>query len=307
MRDKKIKLIFFSLRDSEVKDYALDGKKLILISVALLIFLTISVGAGIKYFTEWLDNSKVESLKQANASLMDQLEKIRNNIQEVKQQIRAWEQRDDEMRLMAGLDTLSGDVRMAGVGGPEIAYSEDFELLPHSIKNEVVETSELIDQLKRQLQLLTESRKAIDNALKNKSNEFRHIPTIRPVRRGRLTARFGYRIDPFTGIRAPHRGIDIGAPEGTPIFAPADGVVIKVIKNYKPHKSYGKYIVIDHGNGYQTVYGHLHSIKVRMGQKVKRWDVIATVGQTGRATGPHLHYEVVAFGRKVNPLDYIYE
>ena len=307
MRDKKIKLIFFSLRDSEVKNYALDWKKLVVISTALLIFLTISVGAGIKYFTQWLDNSKVASLEQANASLMNQLEKIRNNIQEVKQQIRAWEQRDDEMRLIAGLDTLSEDIRMAGVGGPEVAYPEEFNLLPHSVKNEVVETTELIGQLQRELQLLNESRKEAENALRNKKNEFRNIPTIWPVRRGRLTARFGYRIDPFTGMRAKHLGIDIGAPEGTPIFAPADGVVLRVIKNYKPNKSYGKYIVIDHGNGYQTVYGHMHDIKVRMGQKVKRWDVIGTVGQTGRATGPHLHYEVRINGKKINPLDSIYE
>ncbi|NOZ62780.1 MAG: peptidoglycan DD-metalloendopeptidase family protein [Calditrichaeota bacterium] len=307
MRDKKIKLIFFSLRDSKVKDYALDGKKLLFISLLAIVFLVLAVGAGIKYFTGWLDDTKVESLEQANASLMKQLGKIRDNIQEVKHQIRVWEQRDDEMRLMAGLDTLSQDVRMAGVGGPEIAYSEEFDLLPHPIKNEVVETSELIDQLKRQLQLLTESRKAIDEALKNRSDEISHIPTIKPVRRGRLTARFGYRIDPFTGARAKHMGIDLGAPEGTPIFAPADGVVIKVVKTYKPHKSYGRYVVIDHGNGYRTVYGHMHSVKVRMGQKVKRWDVIGTVGQTGRATGPHLHYEVIAYGKKMNPLNYIYE
>ncbi len=307
MREKKVKLIFFSLRDSEVKDYSIDGKKLILISFMALIFIIISVGAGFKYFTDWYNDHKVKSLEQVNESLMLQLERIRNNIDEVKRQIRLWEQRDDEMRLMAGLDTLSRDVRMAGVGGPELAVSEDFGILPDPMKNEVVETSQLIDQLKRELQLLKESRKAIDSALKQNRNKWDHFPTIRPVRRGRITARFGYRIDPFTEARAKHLGIDIAAPEGTPIFAPADGVVIKVVKTYKRNKSYGKYIVIDHGDGYQTLYGHLHKVKVRMGQKVKRWDVIAEVGQTGRATGPHLHYEVISYGKKVNPLNYIYE
>lgn len=306
MRDKQVKLIFFSLRDSEVKHYSVDVKKLILLSLMSVILLIIAVGAGIKYFTNWYHNQKVVSLERANSSLMKDLERIKKNIEEVKKQIALWEKRDDELRLMAGLDTLDEDVRMAGVGGPELSY-DNINYLPDPAKNELIETSQLVDQLKRELKLLNESKKAIDAALEQKNDQWEHFPTIWPVRRGRVTARFGYRIDPFTGARARHLGIDIAAPEGTPIFAPAAGIVIKVVKQYKRNKSYGKYIVIDHGNGYKTVYGHLRDIKVRMGQKVERWDVIGTVGQTGRATGPHLHYEVMSYNKKVNPLDYIYE
>ena len=307
MRDKQVKLIFFSLRKSEVRHYSIDLKKLVLLGLMTIVFLVIAVGASIKYFTNWYHNQKVLSLEQTNSNLMKDLERIRKNIAEVKRQIMRWEKRDDELRLMAGLDTLSKDIRLAGVGGPEIGYDENLTYLPDPEKSEIVETSQMVDQLKRELQLLNESKKAIDQALEQRNDYWEHFPTIWPVRRGRITARFGYRIDPFTGARAKHLGIDIAAPEGTPIFAPADGVVIKVVKTYKRNKSYGKYIIIDHGSGYQTLYGHLHSIKVRIGQKVRRWDVIATVGQTGRATGPHLHYEVMTYGKKVNPLNYIYE
>ena len=307
MRDKRIKLIFFSLKGSEVKDYAIGWKKLFLLSTMVIVFLIILIGAGFKFFTNIYHNSQLMSLQKVNTNLRLQLQEMRKNIDQVKQQLKRLEGEDDELRMIAGLDTIDQDMRMVGVGGPENIYADDFNIFPDEIRNEVFETRDLIDELKREIQLLSESRQEIDLALKNKADKIKHLPTIKPVRIGRITAYFGMRIDPFTEKRAMHYGIDIGAPEGTPIFSPADGVVVRVLRSYKSNKGYGKLVVIDHGNGIQTLYGHLSKISVKLGQKVKRWDVIGEVGETGRATGPHLHYEVISFGKKENPIKYIFE
>ena len=102
-------------------------------------------------------------------------------------------------------------------------------------------------------------------------------------------------------------GIDIAAQVGTPVYASAAGVVSFVKYNYRPNKGYGREVVIDHGNGIKTRYAHLSEISVRVGQKVNRWDAIGRVGKTGRATGPHLHYEVIVESRHIDPIRYILE
>lgn len=127
-----------------------------------------------------------------------------------------------------------------------------------------------------------------------------HIPSIWPTR-GRFTSRFGYRKNPVTGRVAFHKGIDIAGPVGTPVKAPAAGVVTYA----KRFSSYGKTVDIDHGGGLSTRFGHLSKISVQVGQKVKRGDVIGAMGNTGRSVASHLHYEVHKNGRPVNPLYYI--
>lgn len=125
-------------------------------------------------------------------------------------------------------------------------------------------------------------------------------PSIRPVR-GWFTSKFGYRISPFTGRPVMHNGLDLAASPGTPIVAPADGVVS--FAGYDP--GYGKLVSIDHGYGVITRYGHTSQIYVEVGQKVRRRDVIAAVGTTGRSTGPHLHYEVRVNNVPVDPKNYV--
>ena len=125
-------------------------------------------------------------------------------------------------------------------------------------------------------------------------------PSIQPAR-GWFSSHFGYRIDPFSGRPEMHRGLDIVAPMGAPVFSPAKGVVSYV--GYDP--GYGKLITIDHGYGIKTRYAHNSQIFVELGQKVRRQEIIASVGSTGRSTGPHLHYEVRVNGVPVNPKNYI--
>jgi murein DD-endopeptidase MepM/ murein hydrolase activator NlpD len=126
------------------------------------------------------------------------------------------------------------------------------------------------------------------------------VPSIWPIT-GRLMDGFGHRSDPFSGEGAMHTGIDISAPQGTPVKAAADGVVIHASWN----AGYGRCVVIDHGNGYQTLYGHLSRIEVMDGQEIRRGEVVGQVGSTGRSTGPHLHYEVRIRSTPVNPYRFL--
>jgi murein DD-endopeptidase MepM/ murein hydrolase activator NlpD len=145
-----------------------------------------------------------------------------------------------------------------------------------------------------------ESLKGLENLLQDKRVQLANTPSIWPAR-GWFTSGFGYRISPFTGLRQMHEGIDISNRIGSPAYAPGDGLVTNIGREW----GFGKILVISHGFGITTRYGHLSKINVKIGQKVKRGQKIAEIGSTGRSTGPHLHYEVKVNGVPVNPLKYI--
>lgn len=200
------------------------------------------------------------------------------------------------LRVMLNLDEPEPDLAApAGVGAPvltarDIGSRADLLRLAHQtyarLHTAMRQEEVLQQQLMREIVL--------------QRGNFTRVPSIWPVR-GRFTSRFGYRKNPVTGRVAFHKGIDITAPTGTPIRAPADGVVIAV----KWFSTYGKIVDIDHQNGIKTRYAHMSSYKVEEGQEVKRGQVIGAVGNTGRSQAPHLHYEVYRNGRLVNPIYYI--
>lgn len=157
-----------------------------------------------------------------------------------------------------------------------------------------------IDRAIRDTQLREQSVIDLWELLSERQSLLASTPNVRPVR-GWGTSKFGYRVSPFTGKPTFHAGIDIAAALGSPVFAPADGVV--TFTGYD--EGYGKLVSIDHGYGVLTRYGHLSQSYVQLGQRVSRWDVIASVGNSGRSTGPHLHYEVRVNGVPRNPMIYI--
>lgn len=157
-----------------------------------------------------------------------------------------------------------------------------------------------IDRSIKEAQLREQSVLDLWETLSEKQSLMNAIPNVRPAR-GWMTSKFGYRISPFTGRAAMHTGIDFAAAPGSPVYAPADGVV--TFAGYD--EGYGKLVSIDHGYGYSTRYGHNAQIYVQVGQRVTRWDIIAAVGNTGRSTGPHLHYEVRLNGIPKNPVNFI--
>jgi murein DD-endopeptidase MepM/ murein hydrolase activator NlpD len=307
MRDKRIKLIYFSLKGSEIKYIELSWKMMFVFASALLVFLFIIVGSIIGLFTNYYHNFRIESLDKVNMTLRTQLLEMKDKVVRVQTKMEELEEKDNEERMIAGLDKIDKDMRSVGVGGADYGYSEELAVFTKETREDISDTQSLIDQLERRVQLLVDSRSYIDKKFKENQQNLKHTPSIRPVRGGRITDPFGMRLDPIIEVVRKHEGLDIAARVGTPINASAAGTVEKVQHHYNSGKGYGKEVVINHGNGIKTRYAHVHNIYVRTGQKVNRWDVIASVGQTGRATGPHLHYEVEVNGKKVNPVKYILE
>jgi murein DD-endopeptidase MepM/ murein hydrolase activator NlpD len=307
MRDRRIKLVLFSLRGSEVRDYDISWKNVLFYSSMVSVILIILIGSIVFVLSNFFQSTRITSLQKANKILASELGEMKLTIKEVAAQMSKIENLDDDLRMIVGLDEMDKDIRNVGQGGSAYPLDIEFNLLPRETSNEISEMNIQIDQLEKKIQLALESQQEINRKFDENRDILNHLPTIKPVETGRITCKFGWRSDPFTEKPNLHAGIDIGAPEGTPVYAAAYGVVFKINYNYSPNRNYGRYVVIDHGYGRQTLYAHLYEIDVKPGQKVKRWQQIGKVGETGRATGPHLHYEVIENDTHVDPLKYFFE
>jgi murein DD-endopeptidase MepM/ murein hydrolase activator NlpD len=209
---------------------------------------------------------------------------------------------DRRLRAAVGLETA--DVRpqpaSAAQGGAETVSRT---ALLDALKQR---TGRLVDWVNRDLSALGQEINSRERSLRElkafieeKASVLAATPTILPVK-GLVTAGYGYRKSPFTGQRELHEGLDIAAPYGSPIMATADGIVTFA----GPLAAYGNVVFVDHGHGFSTFYGHCSSYRVREGQRVRRGELIAFVGTTGRTTGPHVHYEVHVNGVISNPMKY---
>ncbi len=214
------------------------------------------------------------------------------------------QERDDNLyRVTFGAEAIPENVRKAGVGGVD-RYKE---LSGLSEEDLLRESYERIDRLKRQMYIQTKSYDDIVDLAKRKEEMLASMPAIQPVSAKQLkwlTSGFGYRIDPIFRTPRFHPGVDYAMPPGSPVYATGDGVVKRVESKFS---GYGKQIEIDHGFGYLTKYAHLNGFEVREGQKIKRGELIGYSGNTGKSTGPHLHYEVMLNGNKMNPVHYMYK
>ncbi len=200
-----------------------------------------------------------------------------------------------------GLDTLDAVVREAGVGGREPLIALPTGADPATDRVATLDCT--LDQLLRQARLQRQGYQAILDTLQERVALQKVLPTIRPVGRGWLTSTFGVRMDPFTGQPAFHEGVDISVPAGTPVVSTADGLVRDVVFE----RGFGHMVIVQHDGRTVTRYAHLSKPLVARGQAVRRGDVIALSGRSGRATSPHLHYEVLVNGRPVNPMSYIFD
>ena len=203
-------------------------------------------------------------------------------------------------RVFFEVDPWPSSLREAGVGGSN-RYEE---LNGHKFSDLLIQSHLEMDDLSRKLVIQSRSFDEIIDMARNKEARMAARPAIQPVSLKdlrRFGSSFGMRMHPILKVIRPHNGIDLTSPKGTNIYATADGTVIQA--GYTTG-GYGKKILIDHGFGYRTLYGHCEEIIVERGQKVKRGEVIGHVGSTGLSTTPHLHYEVHVNGRPVNPINY---
>lgn len=305
MQDKRIKLIYFSMGGSGVKQISLGWKKTVGLSLVTFVLLLVFVFGILQVFTDFFHNWQVTRLSKSNTQLQYLLTEMGEKINEIETKVRFLEKEDDDLRVFVDLPAIDGDTRNLGIGGQSVNTYANYTSIDENELDKAIKIQRMIDNMEQRVSLASDSRNDIMTKYNEDLQQLKHTPSIRPVVGGRISAMFGLRIDPFVEKYRPHEGIDITAPRGTDIHAAADGRVVEVHRKYEPNKSFGKYIVVDHGYGYTTIYGHLHKILVNPGQKIKRYDIIGKVGDTGRSTGPHLHYEVHVNNKKVDPSNYI--
>ncbi|RTY90226.1 M23 family metallopeptidase [Flavobacterium sp. GT3R68] len=243
-----------------------------------------------------LQAREIENLKLRYAILnkkIDQIDEVMANIEE----------RDNNLyRVYFNTSPIPDEERKSGFRDSN-RYKE---LEGYDNSQLVMNTTKRVDILSKQLVIQSKSLDEILKLAKAKAKLLEAIPAIQPVRNENLkhmASGFGYRSDPFTKVRKFHEGMDFTAKTGTPIFATGDGVIQRADNTAT---GFGNHIVIRHGYGYETLYGHLSKYKARPGQHVKRGDIIGYVGSTGRSEAPHLHYEVHKNGEPVNPINFYY-
>ena len=214
------------------------------------------------------------------------------------------EKRDEEIyRVIFEAPPIVPEMRRAGAGGSQkLKYLLDKKISKSDV---IFSISKKIDQMKRKMSVQAQSYDQLARLAKDKTALLKAIPAIQPISNKeltRLSSGFGMRVHPILKVRRKHTGIDFSAPKGTPIYTTADGKV----RDISYHKGYGKRIEIIHGFEYVTRYAHLSKWNVKEGQKVKRGQKIGEVGNTGLSLAPHLHYEIIHSGRKINPINYFF-
>ncbi|NOX86584.1 MAG: M23 family metallopeptidase [Chlorobi bacterium] len=211
--------------------------------------------------------------------------------------------RDDNIyRVIFEAEPIPKSIRQAGYGGVD-RYAD---LEGYNNSELLIETAKKLDKIASEIYVQSKSFDEVFEMAKNKEKMLASIPAIQPVSNKdlkRLSSFYGYRIDPIYKIKKFHRGVDFSAPQGTPVYATGEG---KVIKAKHSRRGYGNQIEIDHGYGYITFYAHLKSFNVKKGEKVKRGQIIGYIGNTGKSTAPHLHYEVRKNNHVVNPIYYFF-
>lgn len=250
-------------------------------------------------FTKVL-HAKIDDQQVIIANQHAQIQRFAAEINKLKSKLVTLNNFEEKIRIIANINQRKESDNLFGVGGsiPEdLATNVDLVRRQASLLREM---HEQVDLLQTASMKQKEGFSSLLEALEGQKNLLACTPAIRPTK-GWLTSRFGYRKSPFTSRREFHKGLDIANQEGTKIIAPADGIV----KFTGKKGLLGIVMIIDHGHGMVTRYGHLGKILQKRGNKIKRGDVIAEMGNTGRSTGPHLHYEVHLNGVPVNPIKYI--
>ena len=235
-------------------------------------------------------------LEETDQKYSDVSQELLDRITQLENELKLIEEKDSELRTYATLAPLSDDVRAQGVGGSEV------DLTLNTVDDSsIMLLKEKVDSLAFAVNIQKDSYNTIFNKIKSNEKMYRHIPSISPVK-GYIGSKYGYRTDPIDGKRRMHSGLDFPVNLNTDVVATGDGVVTKA----QYDSGWGRYIKIDHGYGYETVYAHLWKINVKKGQKVKRGDKIGKSGNSGRAAGFHLHYEVHKNNKTVDPLNYFF-
>ena len=275
----------------------------------LLGFFVVSsiIGVGIFIAADhYFESPTKASLRKENEELQLYYELIRQDMNKTNQMLGVLQERDDDIyRVVLGMESIPNEIRSAGIGGS----NRYIKLLEKGFEREklIIKNMERMDAMKKRMYIQTKSYDEIMDMAANKEEFLASLPAIQPVSNlemKRLASGFGYRVHPIYKVNKMHEGTDFSVKIGTPVYATGDGVIRWTKSAFG---GYGKEIEINHGFGYKTKYAHLSEFIVAKGQKVKRGELIGYSGSTGGSTAPHLHYEVIKEGKKVNPVNYFYK
>lgn len=251
----------------------------------------------------YLDSPREKQL-QAELDLMkEQYESLNEQVVTMENIMNEMGERDENIyRVIFEAEPIASDIRTAGAERTD-RYEKLRGLTASGL---MIESSARVDRLAKQMYIQSKSFDEVAKLIQRKSDLIAAIPAIQPIRNRNLTqlaSGFGYRIDPIYKTIKFHSGLDFNAPMRTPVFVTGNGRVAQCVRN---DRGYGNYVLVDHGFGYQTLYAHLSGFATKPGQKVKRGETIGYVGNSGKSTGPHLHYEVLKSGEKINPINFFY-
>ena len=293
----------FNPQTLDYEEYKPSKKKL-LGRLVLFIFTAGVIGFGVMTLIQNTIGSPKERMLAREIEFMKfQYDIINDKIENIDKHLVEMQDRDDNIyRMIFEAEPIPASVRKAGYGG-----SNRYEALNgYENSSIVIETAKKIDVIESQLKVQSKSFDDVYDMAKNKAKMLSCIPAIMPVKDVniyRISSHYGYRTDPFYKVQKLHSGIDFSAPIGTPIYCVGDGVVEKVVKG---NSGYGNNVIINHGFGYKTRYAHVSKIYVKEGHKVKRGEHIADVGNSGKSTAPHLHYEVIKNDKAINPINFFF-
>ncbi|MEE9552714.1 MAG: M23 family metallopeptidase [candidate division Zixibacteria bacterium] len=273
------------------------SKRIIYTAIFLMVaFITVSAYFAVGFITTSIDEQRLIDLTFENEQLSSQIAQLEGTVYGLRAEMSEIIRKDDYIRLIFDLPTIDPEMREVGIGGDAV----DFPPINSELGERTWLVEEDIEKIQRQLQFENASFEELIAKVEGKKSDLDRIPTIKPCE-GILSRGFGMHNDPFTGSYQPHNGLDIAAPNGTPVYATADGIV-----KYAGYQTkLGHTVIIDHGNGMRTYFGHLSKIKVKKGQKISRHKLVGLVGSSGYSTGPHLHYEIRIGKSPSNPYKYI--
>lgn len=253
-------------------------------------------------FLTFFPSSREKQLMREKETLQSQLQVLNSQVDQMQLVMADLQQRDDNLyRVLFGAEPIPLSIRQGAQR--KIDYYEQIAQMTNS--QLVADLTLKVDLLEKELYVQAKSYDEVLDMAKNQEIRMENIPAIQPVMNKdlkRVASGYGMRIDPVYHVRKFHQGMDFTAPTGTEVFATGNAKV--KFSGWK--QGYGNTVILDHGFGYETLYAHLYKSLVRAGQKVRRSDIIALVGNTGKSTGPHLHYEVRLNGKPVDPRNYYF-
>ena len=300
MASNKSTIIFLPGVSSKVRKISIPNRLIPLVSFLTIVALVI-IGLLVNDYRKIKSQiPELHYLRKENGIQKTQIIALCKEINQTNQKIAALQEFDHKLRIMTNLPPSGEQDQFLGVGGSNMtALKPDYQL--EEVHSGLIHRMhKAIEGLNTEIAVTAISQDQLSQFLKEQKSLLACTPAIAPAK-GWYSSRFGYRISPFTNQREFHKGLDIATRIGTPIIAPADGLVVFAARE----GNYGRMIAINHGYNMKTRYGHLNKFRVKKGDRVQRGQIIGEVGKSGRSTGPHLHYEVLLNGVPVNPLRYI--